>query len=276
MAAPAGLSPGGLSFLFRLEAEGIFLPLSNRATTACVVPIARATCSCVMAAPRTGKCKTRLLSWSCGRARALIGKRLTIGRLIPIIQNMPAYFAPTPMDPMTAALMPEAAPSAAAAPPLIAAAGAHGATLDVLCASLQRFPDPADTFPVQARSGRCSEPSTARPQHTGIAMQIDVGATEKGPKPRKFPDIFPVGREFDATRTTDGCGPTHPIRTRFVLLNPPQFLDRKRPSRHKHPRSAGSSGPARFVAAPGGFVHPGSPQQPMTSRSKEADPGPWA
>src|ERR1700730_15131894 len=72
-------------------------------------------------------------------------------------------------------------------------------------------------------------------------------------------------------RRFGGTKPTRQPRTSRSI--PPQILDRKGSNRHKHPCSAGSSEPARFVAAPGGST-PEFPQQLIKSRSKEADPGP--
>jgi hypothetical protein len=211
---------------------------------------------------------------------ASIGKRLTIGRPIPIITNVSVYLLQPRSTPMAAAVMPEAPQNVTTATsPLIAAVGAAGAALDVHCAS--------STYslfrPIHSLFRRKNSLLRTEQRFNRNTLELQDELTwalpkrgRKWPEMRKFPDIFPVGREFDATRMADGCGPIHPIRTCFAPPIPPQILDRKPPSRHKHVRSAGSSGPARFVAAPGGFVHAEFLQQPMTSRSKEAGPGPWA
>ena len=134
---------------------------------------------------------------------------------------------------------------ATAASPLIAAVGAAGATLDVLCVS----PTCSLFRPIHSLFGRKNSLFRTEQRFNRNTLELQRELTWALPKRgrkwsemRKFPDIFPVGREFDATRTAHGCGLIRPIRTHSVRPDPPPILDRKPPSRHKHHRSAGSSG----------------------------------
>jgi len=226
----------------------------------------------------------RSLSWPYGKADGVDRKTIDNRQANSYNKKCVHLFAPIPIDPMAAAVMPEAPQNVATATSsLIAAVGAAGATLDVLCAS--------STYSLfrQIRSlfGRKNSLFRTEQRFNCNTLELQCDLTwalpkrgRKRPEMRKFPDIFSVGRELDATRMAHGCGLVRPIRTHSARprsdADPSPILDRKPLSRHKHHRSAGSSGPARFVAAPGWLVHAKFLQQLMTSRSKEAGPGRWA
>jgi hypothetical protein len=67
------------------------------------------------------------------------------------------------------------------------------------------FPVSMDRFPVRTEKFRVPNRTGNLPQRIGIAARTDASLAEKESKMagiRKFPDIFPVGREFE------GRGPT--------------------------------------------------------------------